>query len=105
MREIIIGTTPRIKYTFNTVDPSSIVVAKMTIKKGSAIIIEKTLNDATIDGSSLVWTLTQSDTLNLGIGSSKVMLNYLTSDGVRGASKEESLMGVGNHIREVIANE
>lgn len=105
MTKIIIGTTPTITYKFKTVSPTNITKAILTIKSmGSVgqIILEKTLADAVVGEDSLSWTLTQQETLNIGIQSVKMMLNWLTNSGTRGASAETVIMGVINHKMEVI---
>ena len=102
MVKIIIGTTPTIKYKFKIVDVSDIVVAIFTIKTRNAIMVEKTLVDATVEENSLSWTLTQEETLSLGPKSYSMMLNWKTQDGTRGASEETAITGASNHIKEVI---
>lgn len=102
MLNIIIGTTPTITYTFKTVSPPDLTKAILTIKCNGQIILEKTLADAVVGENSLSWTLTQQETLNIGTRSGKMMLNWLTNSGTRGASKETPIMGVTNHKREVI---
>ena len=102
MTQIIIGTTPTITYTFKTVSPADLTKAILTIKSMGQIILEKTLADAVVGENSLSWTLTQQETLNIGTRSGKMMLNWLTASGTRGASAETAIMGVTNHKREVI---
>lgn len=102
MTRIIIGTTPTIKYTFKVVPVSSITDAILTIKERGVNIIEKTLSDATVGEDTISWTLTQEETLAIGVKSASIMLNWLTADGTRGASHEEVVNGVNNHIREVM---
>ena len=102
MTKIIIGTTPTITYTFKVVPVDSIVTAVLTIKERGVDIIEKDLSDATVGQDTLSWTLTQEETLSIGVKSASIMLNWLTADGTRGASREEVINGVNNHIREVI---
>lgn len=102
MTQIIIGTTPTITYTFRTVSVSELSKAILTIKVAGQVILEKTLADATIGEDSLSWTLTQQETLDIGTRSGKMMLNWLTASGTRGASAETVIMGVTNHKREVI---
>ena len=102
MTQIIIGTTPTITYTFRVVSPADLSKAILTIKISGQVILEKTLADATIGEDSLSWTLTQQETLNIGTRSGKMMLNWLTNSGTRGASAETVIMGVTNHKREVI---
>lgn len=102
MIEIIIGTTPTIIYKFKIVSPADFVTAILTIKSMGMIIIEKTLADATAGEDSLSWTLTQEETLLIGTRSCKMMLNWVTHSGKRGASEETTIVGVSNHVREVI---
>lgn len=102
MLNIIIGTTPTITYTFKTVSPADLTKAILTIKSMGQIILEKTLADAVVGENSLSWTLTQQETLDIGARSGKMMLNWLTNSGTRGASAETPIMGVTNHKREVI---
>lgn len=102
MTQIIIGTTPTITYTFRTVSVSELSKAILTIKCAGRVILEKTLADATVGEDSLSWTLTQQETLDIGTRSGKMMLNWKTASGTRGASAETPIMGVTNHKREVI---
>lgn len=104
MIKIIIGTTPTIKYKFSIVDPSDFTEAIMTIKDSCKTEkLRKTLDEATVGNDYIEWTLTQEETLSLGTGIAfSMMLNWLTNGGVRGASTEESITVVNNHIREVI---
>ena len=102
MTKIIIGTTPTITYKFKVVDVSEITVAILTIKERGVNIIELNLSDATIGEDSLSWTLTQEETLQIGVKTCTMMLNWKTEDGTRGASEEVYIQGSPNHIREVI---
>lgn len=97
MTQIVIGTTPTITYTFKTVSPPDLTKAILTIKCAGQIILEKNIDDAEIGGDSISWTLTQEETLDIGTRSAKMMLNWLTTSGTRGASAETVLVGVTNH--------
>lgn len=102
MTRIIIGTTPTITYTFKVVPVSSIVTAVLTIKQSTGIVLEKTLADATVGTNTLSWTLTQAETLALGMKDGTVMMNWLTADGTRGIG-EMCITSMGdNHIKEVM---
>ena len=107
MVKIILGTTPTIKYRFSIVDPSDFSEAIMTIKDSRKIEkLRKTLDEATVGTDYIEWTLTQEETLALGTGSAlSMMLNWLTHGGTRGASAEETVIAVNNHIREVMSDE
>ena len=102
MTTIIIGTTPTITYKFKIVSPTELEKAILTIKIAGQVILEKALADAVVGEDSLSWTLTQQETLNIGTRSCKMMLNWVTHSGKRGASEETAIMGVSNHVREVI---
>lgn len=106
MVKIIIGTTPTIKYKFSIVDPADFSEAIMTIKDSrKQEKLRKTLDMATVGADYIEWTLTQEETLSLGTGSAlSMMLNWLTNGGVRGASAEEAVVAVNNHVREVMGN-
>lgn len=106
MVKIIIGTTPAIKYKFSIVDPADFTEAILTIKDSrKQEKLRKTLGTATIGTDYIEWTLTQAETLSLGTGSAlSMMLNWLTNDGTRGASAEEAVVAVNNHIREVMGD-
>lgn len=101
MASIIRGTTPTLIYKFKIVDVSEITKAYLTIKQGS-ILIEKSLNDAVPGTDTLSWTLTQEETLSIGTRQASIMLNWVTSDGTRGASGKSVLYIEDNHIEEVI---
>lgn len=99
---IIIGTTPTITYTFKTVSPSDFRACILTIKCAGQMLLEKTLADAEIGTNSVSWTLSQSETLSLGTRVAKMMCNWVTADGTRGASEITTIRGDTNHIPEVI---
>lgn len=101
MAEIINGTTPTITYKFTHVDVSEITKAILTIKKGKNIAIEKTLTEATVGENTISWRMTQAQTLSV-LGSAEVMINWVTSGGVRGASNKTLIIFTGNHIMEVV---
>lgn len=102
MANIIIGTTPTITYKFKIVSPADFRTAILTIKNQSQTILEKTLADAVVGDDSLSWTLTQQETLTIGTRTAKMMLNWVTHSGKRGASTETTIAGVSNHVKEVI---
>lgn len=108
MTKIVIGTTPAIRYTFKIVDPADFVEAILTIKDSrKQEKLRLTLDDGAVVGTDYIeWTLTQEETLNLGTGTPlSMMLNWLTHGGTRGASAEEAVVAVNNHIREVMSDE
>ena len=102
MSSIIRGTTPTIKYTFETVRPSDIAVAYLTAKQNGATKFEKSLSDATVGTNYIAWILTQEETLALSPVMASFMCNWKKSDGTRGASKEFCANVLNNHKAEVI---
>ena len=102
MNTIVVGTTPTIQFKFNTIALSSLSQARLTIKRGSEIVLTKTLYDAVVEDDSLSWTLSQAETLSVGKGIRTAMLNWLTADGTRGVSPEVHVMFSDNHIRQVM---
>lgn len=101
-QHIIAGTTPTVTYTFEMINPSNIRTAILTVRRDGEIIVRKTLEQATVAAKTISWVLTQADTLAIGTSTAKMMLNWVTQDGVRGASNELSIKGDDNHIDEVI---
>lgn len=102
MLNFIIGTTPTITYKFKIVSPSDFRDCILTIKYNGQLILEKNLADASVGEGTLSWTLTQEETLALGTRTAKMMINWITYTGKRGASEETVIQGVSNHVREVI---
>lgn len=102
MTRIVIGTTPTITYTFKVVPVNSIVTADLTIRQRTGIVLEKHLSDATVGENTLSWTLTQEETLSLGMQVGTIMVNWLTADGVAGVSEMAMVSGADNHRREVL---
>lgn len=102
MANIIIGTTPTITYKFKIVSPADFSTAILTIKCNGQLILEKNLADASMGEDTLSWTLTQEETLAIGTRTAKMMLNWVTHSGKRGASEETVIQGVPNHVKEVI---
>ena len=102
MKKIVVGTTPKIRWKFSNVNVSDIVIATMTVKKYDVVIITKTIDSATISDNEIIYTLSQSETLKIGIGTHEIMLNWVTTDGVRGTGNLLKIEGVRNHINEVL---
>ena len=102
MNKIILGTTPTILFEFRNVTPSEFVAAVMTIKGRGDILLTKTLSTAVIGDTQLSWKLSQQETINLGVGTYKIMCNWLLADGTCGACEETQLQVVSNHRNEVL---
>ena len=105
MPDIVIGTTPTIKYTFHSVEPSDIVSAFLTFKQSGRVLLIKSLTDAEVGGDYISWRLSQEDTLTLGIGDVEIVLNWLTNSDIRGVGNKVRCKCVQNHISEVISND
>lgn len=99
MTKIIRGTTPTIKYKFDDIDVADITSAYLTIK--ATTTIEKNLTQAIVDSDTISWRLTQAETLSFG-ESISVMLNWLLSDGTRGASEKTTILIDENYKGEEI---
>lgn len=100
--KIIKGTTPTIRYTFKVVDPSDISVAYLTIKVGNSAVIERDLTTATVEANALSWILTQVETLGIQGRKITTQINWRTTSGIRGASKETVIDVLPNSKAEVI---
>jgi len=98
---IIKGTTPTLVYTFNTVRIQDITTAVLTVKRSGEIKVERDLTTATVGNDKLSWTLTQAETLAVD-GNATIMLNWVTVDGIRGASAETAVHFSPNHKEQVI---
>lgn len=100
---IIQGTTPTITYTFSVVQPSELTKAYLSIRQDGEILIEKSLEEATIGAKSLSWDLTQEETLSMKTSTAVyMMVNWLTATGVRGASEKTSYPVESNYKGVVI---
>ena len=103
MVSIIRGTTPTIKYTFETVNVADITVAYLTAEQDGSKIIEKQKSAGTVGDKYIAWTLTQEETLLFAAESvAYFMCNWRKADGTRGASKAMSVMIVENQKAVVI---
>lgn len=102
MATIIKGTTPTIKYTFNTVRPADISVAYLTATQGGTQKLNKALAAATVGTDYIAWTLTQEETLGLAADMIYFMCNWKKQDGTRGASEEMGVLVTTNQKNEVI---
>lgn len=99
--DIARGTTPEIVFAFQTVDPSTITSAKLTIQQKKTVTLTKELSDATVSGNTISFRLSQAETLAIG-GFADIWLNWLTSDGVRGVAKKLETNFVYNPLNEVM---
>lgn len=99
------GTTPTIQVVFKTVDPASITNAKLTFYTEHGAVIEKDLSTAEVGSTSISWTLTQQETLDIqssGRLPLYVLCNWLTSGGTRGVSVNDTVKFEKNPVNEVM---
>lgn len=102
MKKIVVGTTPKIRWKFSNVDVSDIVTATMTVMRYGKTLIVKDITDSVITDNEITYSLSQNDTLKIGTGSCEMMLNWVTSDGIRGTSEILRIEATKNHINEVL---
>ena len=100
--EIVIGTTPTIKYTFNKVNVNDITKAILSISRYDNVILTKSLSEATVGNDFLSWTLTQEETLNVGESTVNIMLNWVDTSGIRGVGESMLIKFTKNDINEVL---
>lgn len=102
MQKIVVGTTPKIRWHFSKNNVSDIVTATMTIKRYGTNVVEKDIESATINGNEIIYSLSQDETLGIGVGICEIMLNWVTNNGVRGTSDIARIEFTKNHINEVL---
>ena len=103
MHTIVVGTTPTIQFKFKTIAPSDLAQAKLTIERNNMVIVTKEITDATVSEDAIAWTLSQAETLLIGVGQRDIMLNWLTANGTRGTSAETKINFIPNHIMAVMS--
>lgn len=100
---LVRGTTPTIKYTFTSIEPSQITIAKLVIDQGTPVI-EKDLTEATIGEDYLEWTLTQSETLSLTSSiNAKIKLDWVLVGGTRGVGNTMLVDVTNSAVNEVLS--
>lgn len=102
MNKIVVGTTPKIRWRFSKISVSDIVKATMTIKRYGTNVVVKDIDSAIINDDEITYSLSQSETLDIGVGTCEIMLNWVTNNGVRGASGITHIEFTKNHINEVL---
>lgn len=85
------GTTPTIQFTFKAVDTADITTCYLTIKEGDSLVLEKTLEDASVGNGLIEWSLTQEETLKLHEENVDIQVRYKTADGHAFVSKVFSI--------------
>lgn len=103
MGNIVRGTTPLIRYTFDTISVNDITQAFIVLKQGCNDVVTKTLDDCTIGDGYIDCVLTQEDTLALcDKKPCDICLDWLLADGTRGVGRTAQV-GVSNSaVNEVI---
>jgi hypothetical protein len=76
------GTTPDLVINVGDIDMSHVTELWLTLSQHGTEKINKTLDDVTVDGSTISCTLTQEETLSLKASPSTVMqMRFLMDDG------------------------
>jgi len=76
------GTTPDLEINVGDIDLSQVTDLWLTLSQHGTVVINKTLEEVTIDGSTVTCTLTQEETLALKAHSSTlIQMRFLTNDG------------------------
>lgn len=78
------GTTPTIRWNLSQLQADDLTDAYMTIRLTTGKVIERGIDTATKDGNTLLFKLTQEETLQMG-GLVEIQLRY-TVGGNAGAS-------------------
>lgn len=100
--QIVRGTTPTIKITFERTDVNYIDQGYLVLKQEGANIIEKPLSDAFVGEDYISFTLTQAETLSLQSGvQGSLMFDWLAG-GTRGRSAIVKFCVTDSGINEVI---
>ena len=101
--EIVKGTTPTITVRFPTVDVGMIEVAYLVVKDNNNAIIEKGIGEADVGEQSIMWKLSQNETLKLNVGRKvTIYFDWRLQDGTRGRSKQAEALVVETGKNEVI---
>lgn len=101
MANIVRGTTPLIRYTFNSITVTDITTAYLVLRQGKDVVT-KTLADCTVGDGFLDWVLTQEDTLALNDKRPcEICLDWLLNDGTRGVGRTAQV-GVGNPAKNEV---
>lgn len=103
MNNIVRGTTPLIRYTFDSITVTDIVTAYLVIKQNGDAVITKTLTDCVVGDGYIDWVLTQEDTLALkNSRSCDICLDWLLNDGARGVGRTAQVGVTNSAVDEVI---
>lgn len=100
--QLVRGTTPTIRYTFNTVDTSNLTVAKLRLEQGN-ILIEKDLTDGSVGEGYIEWTLSQEETLSFCEKKNcLIKLDWKLQDGTRGIGTTKTVDVISSAYDEVL---
>lgn len=109
MNAIIRGTTPTIKFTFDTIESADLNEAFIVVKSVNDLetaIIKHDITDATTGVDYIQWKLTQTDTLKLTAGDTvNVYCDWTITDGdpmTRGRSQVATCRVFETGVDEVI---
>lgn len=100
---LIRGTTPTIKITFKTIDPTTITDAYLVLKQECVEKVKSDISNATVSSDFISWTLDQNETLQLApFKNVDIFCDWKTDTGLRGRSKFYSCIVEDTGVDEVI---
>lgn len=103
MEKIVRFSTPTIKVTYKTIDPANISEAYLTVLDESTTVLTKEIAAAEIGDNYIAWTLSQSDTEKLTVGSTvKICCDWKLENGTRGRSVMKEYWVAETGVNEVI---
>lgn len=87
------GSTPELRFRFDRVAVSDLAEAILTLRQDD-LTLEKDLTDAETDGQTLIWRLTQQETLRLAPDRfAELQCRFRLSDGTAGGSRIFTVLG------------
>ena len=83
---IVRGTTPTFRLTLpSTVNFDMVRAVYVTFCRND-VVITKEIDSAVIERNVIIVSLTQEETLKLGVGTVEIQVNWITARGIRTAS-------------------
>lgn len=102
VNNLIRGTTPTIKITFKTIDPSTITDAYLVLKQDCVERVKADITEATVSSDDISWTLTQRQSFQLSPHKNvDIYCDWKTETGLRGRSKLYSCIVEDTGVDEV----
>lgn len=96
------ATTPTFVLTLpETVDLTQAQNLYFTMKQG-CVTVQKETADLTVDGQTVSVYLTQSETLQFGVGNASLQLNWTYPDGSRACTNIVTIIVDPNLLKDVV---